>query len=441
MTSPEERALEDERKLVFESFDKHDLDDSGKLSRAELISALQEVMEAEDLAPEDIETVVEEFDKDGDGELDFCEFKTMVKYLTRDSKQRSSIVMDDIMLQLGSVEEGLDEEGDDGDDDDDGNFDYDDEAKVEEMILKAQLRRNGGKSRRTSTSSVGSNSNSNSIPKPGQSRVSNALSAAIRRSKRDNEDMLAAITSKIYPVADILCVQGNQRNSRAVDLDPFLKEDSVVEGMDRDFAAAFPPSQMRCLALVSHNEMKSTMRKFVVANKNLLKKFRLTGTNSTMTMLREVFSDEPAGTVMFGPACASGPLGGDAELVSLMVGGRIGGILFFRDPMSAHPHRADIDCLVRQALVHNTMMAETPTSALMMCHCLRAALKGEGKPEMIPSFFFSLQCPSVEAYKAEQKRVVEMQKKMARESMTTRSSVTSSALAGAKDYRFSCLSG
>ena len=46
-----------------------------------------------------------------------------------------------------------------------------------------------------------------------------------------------------------------------------------------------------------------------------------------MTMLNEICKNEPAGTAMFGPACASGPLGGDAELVALMVGGRIGGHL------------------------------------------------------------------------------------------------------------------
>ena len=152
------------------------------------------------------------------------------------------------------------------------------------------------------------------------------------------------------------------------------------------------------------------MREFVMANKNLLKKFRLTGTNSTMTMLKEVFKDEPAGTVVYGPACASGPLGGDAELVAFLVSGKIGGIVFFEDPMDSHPHRADIDCLVRQALVHNTILVETPASALILTTVLRMALQGEGKPELIPSFFFSLQSPTVEAYKNKQKSVVESHK-------------------------------
>jgi methylglyoxal synthase len=269
--------------------------------------------------------------------------------------------------------------------------------------------------------------------------MSMVLNKAVKKSKRDSTAMLRKIAKDIYPVRDMLCIQDDafekdsddededddeyaMHQSTALDFDFLFGEDgdfldSVSDNLiepentiDPDFESAFSASDMRCLALVSHNGMKKTMREFVTVNKNLLKKFRLTGTNSTMTMLKEVFADEPAGTVVFGPACASGPLGGDAELVAYMVSGKIGGIIFFQDPMDSHPHRADIDCLVRQALVHNVMMAETPTSALMIAQCLRMALIGKGKPELIPSFFFSLQSPTVEAYKNQQKRVVDKQK-------------------------------
>ena len=101
--------------------------------------------------------------------------------------------------------------------------------------------------------------------------------------------------------------------------------------------------------------------------------------------------------------------GGDAELVAHMVSGLIGGIIFFQDPMDSHPHRADIDCLVRQALVYNTLFAVTPTSAIQMVECFRIALMNN-KPELIPSFFLSLQSPTVEEYKMQQKSVVDKQK-------------------------------
>lgn len=271
--------------------------------------------------------------------------------------------------------------------------------------------------------------------------MSLVLSKAVKASQQDSNDMLKRIAKEIYPVRDMLCIQDdaifkdmdgeeededNMHRSMALDFNDLFgdefdswndfdeeEEKEPVNTMDPDFESAFPASDMRCLALVSHNGMKKTMREFVVANKNLLKKFRLTGTNSTMTMLKEVFKDEPAGSIVYGPSCASGPLGGDAELVAYMVSGKIGGCIFFQDPMSPHPHRADIDCLVRQALVHNVVMAETPSSALMICSTLRQALIGRGKPELMPSFFFSLQSPTVEAYKKQQKAVVDAQKEAA----------------------------
>ena len=80
-------------------------------------------------------------------------------------------------------------------------------------------------------------------------------------------------------------------------------------------------------------------------------------------------------------------------------------MIFFQDPMSAHPHQSDIDCLCRQAIVHNTMIANNPTSALMMMTTLRVALK-ENMPELIPSFFCTLQSPSVGEYKKQQNKVI-----------------------------------
>merc|ERR1712061_852481 len=65
---------------------------------------------------------------------------------------------------------------------------------------------------------------------------------------------------------------------------------------DRSYDAVETPggtaTEFRCLALISHNNMKPAMQDFVQANKEVLKHFRLTGTNSTMTMLRSVLGDD-----------------------------------------------------------------------------------------------------------------------------------------------------
>ena len=176
-------------------------------------------------------------------------------------------------------------------------------------------------------------------------------------------------------------------------------------GFDKqDFEAAFGPNDMRCLALVSHNEMKTVMKDFVIHYKNILKKFRLTGTDSTMKMLAEVFADEP--NIVFGPSCKSGPLSGYAELVRLMTRGKLGGVLFFQDPMTAHPHQADINCLVRQAQVHNTVMANNPTTARALVEFFKMALVDLGKPHLLPSFFFDLESPTLQSYKNAQNKAI-----------------------------------
>ena len=152
--------------------------------------------------------------------------------------------------------------------------------------------------------------------------------------------------------------------------------------------------------------MKATMKEFVISNKNILKKFRLTGTNSTMTMLRLFFADESKVVYGANHVLLVYFLGETQSLLLSYAWGSLGGTIFFQDPMSTNPHQSDIDCLVRQYLFHTTMMANTPTSAIMMMHVFRMALKGQGMPGFMPSFFFTLQSPTVAVYEAAQKKVI-----------------------------------
>lgn len=182
---------------------------------------------------------------------------------------------------------------------------------------------------------------------------------------------------------------------------------AVEDPYNLKFESYFEPDEMRCLALVAHNHMKPAMKEFVLTHKEVLKKFRLTGTNTTITMLKEVFADDPA--VQYGPGFSSGPLGGDAELCALMCLEDLGGMFFFMDPLSAHPHQADIDCLVRLANVHNILTCINPCSAHAMSFLLKCALE-QGRKDKIPSFFYSLKSPGVEVYKAGQKKALEANK-------------------------------
>jgi len=184
-------------------------------------------------------------------------------------------------------------------------------------------------------------------------------------------------------------------------------EDKLVnlqDDMNLPFKSHFKPTEMRQLALVAHNHMKPAMKLFIESHAEILKKFRITGTNTTMTMCRTVFGDDPS--VVYGATCSSGPLGGDAQLAALMVLEDVGGIIFFIDPLSAHPHQADIDSLVRLANVGNILLTTNPATAESMMYLLRCAME-KNKKEMFPSFFQTLQSPSVPEYLAEQKQALQ----------------------------------
>ena len=181
-------------------------------------------------------------------------------------------------------------------------------------------------------------------------------------------------------------------------------DDNIPFVMDPIFDSKFAPDEMRCLGLVAHNHMKPSMKDFVMNHLNLLKKFKLTGTGSTMLMLREVLGAEHMDKYG-GPVCKSGPLGGDAELVAQMCANTMGAIFFFQDPMDSHPHSADIECLNRQTNVHNIIVSTNPSSAHAMTFALRLALK-TGETSIIPSLFFNCESPSVAEYKTRQKAVL-----------------------------------
>ena len=54
----------------------------------------------------------------------------------------------------------------------------------------------------------------------------------------------------------------------------------------------------------------------------------------------------------------------------------LGGIIFFTDPLTAHPHAEDIATLLRMADMNNVMHATNPTTALALVPVLDAVAKG-----------------------------------------------------------------
>ena len=110
------------------------------------------------------------------------------------------------------------------------------------------------------------------------------------------------------------------------------------------------------LAVVAHNHTKPAMKKFVEENVDVVSLFPIVTTRSTGAVLENAF-----GLAVQHKTC-SGPLGGDQEIGGMISLGQVDGVLFFRDPLSAHPHDDDIKALMRVCDVHCIPTANNPAS-------------------------------------------------------------------------------
>ena len=111
------------------------------------------------------------------------------------------------------------------------------------------------------------------------------------------------------------------------------------------------------IALVAHNERKSALKSFVAEHKDFFSKVTLVTTESTGRTLKESLGINVTELV------ASGPLGGDLAIGGMISEKKIAAIFFFKDPLSAHPHAADIEALTRLCDVHHVPYATNLASA------------------------------------------------------------------------------
>ncbi|MGL5328850.1 MAG: methylglyoxal synthase [Peptostreptococcaceae bacterium] len=110
------------------------------------------------------------------------------------------------------------------------------------------------------------------------------------------------------------------------------------------------------IALVAHDEMKNTMIGFCIAYENILKKYGLYGTGTTGKLIMD-------STELKITRLASGPLGGDQQIGSLVVTQDIDLVIFLRDPLTSQAHEPDIQALVRLCDVYNVPVATNLASA------------------------------------------------------------------------------
>jgi methylglyoxal synthase len=118
------------------------------------------------------------------------------------------------------------------------------------------------------------------------------------------------------------------------------------------------------IAIIAHDEKKANMVQFLNKNKELLLKdtINLIATGTTGGKAEE------AGFKVL--KMLSGPLGGDAQIASRVAEGKTNMVLFFKDPMSSHPHEADINMLIRVCDVHNVPLATNEATAQLLLNAI-----------------------------------------------------------------------
>lgn len=117
------------------------------------------------------------------------------------------------------------------------------------------------------------------------------------------------------------------------------------------------------IALIAHDRRKDEMQDFCIRHRALLERFELVATGTTGQRVR-------AATGLPVHLCQSGPYGGDAQIAARVVEGQIGMVIFFVDPLFAHPHEPDIQGLMRVCNVHNVPLATNPATAEMLMEAL-----------------------------------------------------------------------
>jgi len=104
------------------------------------------------------------------------------------------------------------------------------------------------------------------------------------------------------------------------------------------------------VALIAHDDMKSTMIDLVEEYESVLAAFDLVATGTTG---QRIVSE----TGLTVERKESGPVGGDTQIGAEVVEGKIDGVVFLQDPMTAQPHEPDIGALVRICDVHDVPLA------------------------------------------------------------------------------------
>jgi len=112
------------------------------------------------------------------------------------------------------------------------------------------------------------------------------------------------------------------------------------------------------IALIAHDGKKADMVAFVMKRLDFFKKVHIVATGTTGTHVQN------AGLVV--TKMKSGPLGGDAQIATMITEGKIDAVMFFTDPLDVHPHQVDVSMLLRICNVYDTPLATNYNTARLL---------------------------------------------------------------------------
>jgi methylglyoxal synthase len=114
--------------------------------------------------------------------------------------------------------------------------------------------------------------------------------------------------------------------------------------------------KQKSIALIAHDNKKREIIDWCLTNKEILKHHFLCGTGTTAKMIADKTGLPVRGY-------NSGPLGGDQQIGSRIVEGKIDLVVFFSDPLQAQPHDPDVKALLRIAQVFDIPIANNRATA------------------------------------------------------------------------------
>ena len=120
----------------------------------------------------------------------------------------------------------------------------------------------------------------------------------------------------------------------------------------------------RRLALAAHDTRKAHLKAWVIRHARALAGHRLICTGGTGAMIRETAPDLTVKRLQ------RGGRGGDQQLGALIATGELDAVIFFADPTIPHGGDADLQALTRLAMLHDTPVALSPSTADLIAQSL-----------------------------------------------------------------------